>query len=92
MLTALQEVMLIWWWGGFKSVTIKGLKMYHNFKSKNGLLGMYTYLKEKKIFYFAFFQRTMYFHITTIKIKLFPFAESLKVPHPGSKLHSVHSV
>lgn len=66
--------------------------MYHNFRSKNGLLGMYTYLKENKIFYFAFFQRAMYFHITTIKIKLFPFAESLKVPHPGSKLHSVHSV
>lgn len=47
--------------------------------SENGFLGMYTCLKQNRIFCFFFFQRTIYVGITTIKMKLFPFAESLKV-------------
>lgn len=80
MLTAFLKVMLIL---QGKSVTIEGLKMSCKFRSRNGLFCIYTYLEENKMFYFAFFHRTIYFNVTMIKTKLFPFAESLKVRHPG---------
>ena len=82
MLTAFQKVMLIL---QGKSVTIEGLKMNCKFRSRNSLFGICTYLEENKMFYFAFLHRTIYFYVTTIKTKLFPFAESLKVRHLGPK-------
>ena len=66
-----------------KSVTIEGLKTNRKFRSRNSLFGIYTYLGENKTFYFALFHRPMYFNVITIKTKLLPFAESLKVHHPG---------
>lgn len=80
MLTAFQKVMLIL---QGKSVTIEGLKTNCKFRSRKGLFGIYTYLGENKTFYFAFFHRSVYFDVITIKTKLLPFAESLKVHHPG---------
>lgn len=82
MLTAFQKVMLIL---QGKSVTIEGLKTNCKFRSRNSLFGICTYLEENKMFYFAFLHRTIYFDVTTIKAKLFPFAESLKVHHLGPK-------